>query len=284
MAVPTTSPAFPAGGSTASGRVPQGGGSGRTRGLVAGRLLLAAALLASAAPGDVGAQDGTVLRPGDAVLAVDRLQPFEAEYRQMGFPFLFRLVRAEASGAWSVQMIMEGPGGVGIDHVGLRDDDLSMAYRRFAFGAFRNEYVDVATAGDTLVIHRMAREPVSDPAPGRTAVVSDLGRVFDGTVLYWLMGLVPYSPGSAWRFPTWSLTPAAAEVRISGSVRVGASQRLTLPDGSTVEARPMVSEAGGGEVHTWVASVPPYLVRQEMVAADGTVTPVIELVGVRSGS
>ena len=115
-------------------------------------------------------------------------------------------------------------------------------------------------------------------------MVSDVGSVFDGTVLYWLFGLVPLEEGASWRFPTWSLTPTSAEVRISGTVRVGPARTLSLPDGTEVSAHALIAAVAGGEVHTWVTSSAPFLVRQEMVADDGSVTPVIELVGLRPGA
>ena len=227
------------------------------------------------------AQEVPVVVPGDGTLRPGALVPFEAEYRQMGYPFHARLARTGGDRpVLSFQMVMEGPNGVGIDHVGHYADDLGFAYRRFGFGAFRDEYIEVADSPDGLVVRRMPRSDGPDPAPAREDFAME-GPVVDGTFLYWALGALPLGPGStegAWRFRTWSPTAQSVEVRDTPVLRAQGLEVIELDDGSTFEATIIAAEAETGTFRMWVVDRPPYLLRQDHVAPDGTVTEVIRLV------
>lgn len=225
-----------------------------------------------------------LVRPGDGTLRADRLVPFEATYEQLGFPFVVRLVRTnEERPVLSFQMIVNGPSGVGIDHVGHYADDLSFAYRRFGFGAYRSEYVEVEAEGEHLLVRRMAREwepEATAPARFRLPLKEP---VVDGTFMYWLLGALPLAEGAAFQLPVWWLTSEAVELRTSPVLRATARDTVRLADGTRFDAWIVEAESRQGDTRMWVTNEPPYLLRQEMVDPEGKVTPVVTLKGMGSG-
>lgn len=233
----------------------------------------AAVLLAATATatGACGAQEATVVQPGAPGLALDRLAPFEAMYQQMGYPMYVRFTR-EADDGWSFAMEMAGPAGTAIDHIG-HDENLSFRYRRFAFGAFRDEVLDAQATPDSIVLHRMPRNAVAD-VPLREAHAIDASLV-DGTFMYWALGLVDLDGPVAFR--VWGPTPDALEVRVSGTLHPQGEEDVSLPDGTVVRARLFSADTPSGRLLMWVSPEPPYLIRQAIEGEDGTVTPVIEL-------
>ena len=243
-------------------------------GVRAAALALIALVAQTHRPTPVNAQEPTAVEPGDGTLDPARLVPFVAEYDQMGFPFRVRVQRTTAveRPIVSVQMIMDGPHGIGIDHVGLHADDLTFAYRRFGFGAFRDEYVEVVAEGDSLRIRRLSRS-AEDAVPDATAVGG--GPTLDGTVLYWLLGTLPLRVGEAWTFPTWHLNADAAAVDRTPPLRATGVERMVLEDGTAFDAWTVEVESGSGALRMWVTDRPPYLLRQDMTGPDGELTPVV---------
>lgn len=240
-----------------------------------------ACLVACRMAAPLGAQDAELLRPGDARLAVERFVPFEAEYTQMGAAFSARLVRSGGERpVWSFQMVMETPtGGIGIDHVGHYVDDLGFAYRRFGFGAFRREYLDVSATDSSLVAHRLVLEPVEAPPPTRLEYPID-GPVFDGTFVYWLLGALPLEEGATWRLPVWSPTPDGVLTRESAPLHVVGRETVRV-GARAFDAWVVVAPTGGGEARMWVVAEPPYLLRQSIHPDEGEPTTVIDLVRMR---
>ncbi|MEM7415641.1 MAG: hypothetical protein AAF389_09120 [Gemmatimonadota bacterium] len=232
-------------------------------------VLVASALLA--APWSCAAQSPTVVVPGDDAWALDRLAPFEATYRQMGFPMHVRFAR-EANDGWSFSMEMAGPSGTAIDHIG-HAADLSFRYRRFAFGAFRDEVLDAQATPDSIVLHRMPRNGTAE-VPLREAHAVD-GPVVDGTFMYWALGALNTDGPVAFR--VWGPTPDAFEIRTSGTLHPDGEEDVTLPSGAIVRARVFAAETPSGRLRMWVSSAPPYLLQQAIESPDGTVTPIIEL-------
>ena len=219
--------------------------------------------------------------PGSADLDPSRMRPFEAEYEQMGFPFITRLVRTtEPRPVWSFQMIMEGPNGVGIDHVGHYADDLSLAFRRFAFGAFGPEYIDASAGNDELRVRRMVMPP--DGPPSATETVTPLSRgVFDGTFVYWLIGTLPLRSGYTWTFRTWQPTADSVTIRETPAFVVMGREPVTLGDGTVLDAWRVEVQSSRATVRMWVTTAPPYLIRQDMTVAGGNAQTVIDLKRIR---
>lgn len=238
--------------------------------------MLATLVLATGAMG----QQVHVIHPGDGDLNAERMEPFEAVYSQMGFPMHVRLSREATGGGWSFTMEMAGPRGTAVDHVGHRAD-LSFAYRRFGFGAFRDEYLEATATVDSLVLLRMPRT-VEDTPPLRRAAQSLPQPVLDGTFMYWALGLLePRDQRVAFR--VWGPTADGVEVRLTSELRSEPTS-IELPDGAYVDGRVYEANTEGGVVRMLVTSTPPYLIRQEIVAPDGSATPIIELESVQSSS
>lgn len=215
-------------------------------------------------------------RPGEGILSPDALIPFEAEYEQLGFAFDVRLTRTvQERPIWSFQMIVNGPNGVEIDHVGHYADDLSFAYRRFGFRAYRNEYVEAESGGDSLRVRRLPRDDVSVPWSARAVPLS--GPVVDGTFMFWLLGTLPLSEGAAWRMPTWQLTSDSLDTRLSAELRVTGRDSFVTEEGTPFDAWIVETESGQGTVRIFTVDRPPYLLRQDVVGPDGEVTRVIVL-------
>ncbi|MDH3734231.1 MAG: hypothetical protein OEU54_11890 [Gemmatimonadota bacterium] len=232
-------------------------------------------------PSAAHAQDVEVIFPGHPALESSRIQPFEAEYEQMGFAFLTRLVRTnQARPVLSFQMIMEGPDGVGIDHVGHRADDLAFAYRRFGFRAFRPEYIDARVEGDSLRLRRLSLAEGSDS--NDLPVVQRLERpIVDGTFAYWLAAALPLREGYRWRWHTWQPTATGLEIRDTPVFEVTGREEITLEDGARLDAWVVAVEGASGTTRMWVSESPPYLVRQDVVPPGGEPQTVIELKRVR---
>lgn len=237
---------------------------GRGRGVVA---VLMVALGSHAG----AAQEPTVIVPGGPGLNVGLLEPFEAVYRQMGFPMHVRFAR-EAGDGWSFSMEMASPMGRAIDHIGHRAD-LAFRYRRFAFGAFRDEVLDAQATGDSIVLHRMPRNASAD-VPIRLSQAID-APVVDGTFMYWALGLVEADGPVAFR--VWGPTSDALETRVSGTLHPDGEEDFVVPEGGTVRARIFAADTPNGRVRMWVSTSPPYLLRQAIEAEDGTMTPIIEI-------
>ncbi|MDX1395180.1 MAG: hypothetical protein R3195_12355 [Gemmatimonadota bacterium] len=238
-------------------------------------VVVAAGLLAAAAP--LGAQDAPVVTPGDPVLRPDRLRPFEAEYDQLGFTFLARLVRVTApEPTIDFLMIMEGPNGIGVDHVGHRASDLSFAYRRFGFSAFGPEHIDARVIDGIL---RLGRLPLE--ADGRTAVIDEefplAGPAVDGTFAYWLTAALPLEEGYRWRWPTWQPASDGVVFRESAPFEVAGRETVELRSGEILDAWVVEAVGEGSTARMWVSEEPPYLLRQDVAPAGGEPQTVIEL-------
>ncbi|MDH3223126.1 MAG: hypothetical protein OEO23_05380, partial [Gemmatimonadota bacterium] len=233
------------------------------------------------ASGSVGAQEGRLVVPGDGTLALERLAPFEAEYEQMGQRMHVRFSRSDGPAAvWDMVMHMPTPsGGTGVDHVAHAAADFGFAYRRFGFGAFRDEYLEADVVGDTLSLRRFVR----NAAPLSPTHVPVEHRMVDGTVLFWALGLLPLDVGNRYRFPTWNPTSEGVEVRESAVLEVRGRRSYVLGDWA-VDAHLVVAATGGGQVEMLVSPHPPYLLEQTMVAADGTRTTVVEAISVSQPS
>ena len=232
-------------------------------------------------PAGLAAQDAVPVLPQDSGVEVRTLLPFEAEYGQMGFPFLARLVRVDgARPVLSFQMIMEGPQGVGIDHVGHFADDLTFAYRRFAFAAFGPEYIDARTSSDSLVVRRMSLA-ADDPDAGLVARRLE-APVVDGTFAYWLIGALPLREGLRWRWHTWSPTPDGFEERDTPVFEVTGRERVSLADGTAIDAWIVDVDGERSSARMWVSDHPPYLIRQDVGPPGGDLQTVISLERLRS--
>lgn len=215
--------------------------------------------------------------PGNGLLEPGRLVPFQARYEQMGAQMRVALTRnGGPDGTWDFVMQMPVAGGSGevVDHVAHRARDLRFAYRRFGFGAFRDEYLEVTADASELEVGRWVRE--GDPIPRAQLTLEE--PVVDGTFLYWLLGLLPLEDGAAFTFPTWGPTPEGAAVRETAALRVVGKAPFQL-DGETVDAWTVEAEVPSGTVQVQVIPTPPYLLSQTAVAADGTRTQLLTLVG-----
>lgn len=236
-----------------------------------------------AAPNYVLAQDAAVVLPGDSALDPGRMVAFEAEYEQVGFPFFARLVRTDGNRPiLSFQMTMEGPEGVGIDHVGHHADDLSFAYRRFNFGAFRPEYIDARMVEDSLRLRRLflGDEGADPPTGDRTTALGQ--PVVDGTFAYWLAGALPLQEGYRWRWHTWQPTADGFEVRDTPVFTVTGREVISLESGERFDTWVIEVEGAASTVRMWVSEAAPYLVRQDVGPPGGEARTVISLVRVRS--
>ncbi len=123
----------------------------------------------------------------------------------------------------------------------------------------------------------MTREDDTDSEVPRHSRISMPAAVVDGTFLYWLLGALPLSEGRAWRLPTWSLTSEGLDLHESGTLRVVARTEMQLEDGVRFEPWIIEARSSRGTVNMWVVDRPPYLLRQEIVTADGETTSVLEL-------
>lgn len=228
-------------------------------------------------------QEVPVIGPGHIDLITDRLQPFEAEYTQSGFPFRTRLTRTGTPRPMlSFQMVMEGPTGVGIDHVGHYADDLSFAYRRFGFRGFGPEYIDASADSTRLRLRRITLKDDEDATATDWSTPLDNG-VFDGTFAYWLIAALPLSDGYAWQLRTWSVRKDSAEVRTTPTFTVVGRETLTV-DGISWDCRVVSVVSRGAEFRMWVTDRAPYLVQQFAGREGDELSPVIQLVRVLAPS
>lgn len=242
-----------------------------------GRALAAVGVIAGPW-GGLAAQDVVVVEPGAGVIDAELLRPFDAEYVQAGVRLHVRLSRTEgARPTWDFVMTMPSASGVGaaVDHLIHGADDLALVGRRFGFGAWRDEYVEAGVSGAELRLHRLVRDG-DDVPPARVALDGDL---IDGTFLYWTLGLLPLEAGRAYRYPTWSPTETGLEVRDSGVLTVEGEASVSVA-GARFTGRIVAASTPRGTVEMLVSPHPPYLLRQELVADDGSRTTLLELASV----
>ena len=244
-----------------------------------GRVLAAITSAVVWAGGALG-QEAQLVVPGDGTLDMSRLEAFDAVYEQVGIRMDVRLSRSEGTSGspegtqvtWDLVMQMPTPaGGTGIDHIGHRGDDFSFAYRRFGFGAFRNEYLEADAGEDALHLRRMFRDEEATPAPTEVRTSSP---VVDGTAVFWALGLLPLETGRRFRFPTWDPTPDGLQVRESAVFEVGGQRSYEL-DGQTLMGHVIVASTGGGQFEMLVVPHPPYLLEQSVVGPDGSRNTVV---------
>lgn len=215
--------------------------------------------------------------PGNGVMDLSRLEPFEATYDQLGHRFSVRLSRGgENSTTWSFSMEMDSPRGAIIDHVGHSAVDLAMKYRRFSLGAFGDEYLEVSVDGEVMSTTRFDRE-AGPSAELRSATQSLSDAVVDGTFLYWTLGLLPLRPGGVYRYSTWAPGETGMVIRDSAPLRIIGQESVRLPAGPVIDTWVFEVDSGGGLIRMFVTPAPPFLVRQEVVDEAGNVTPLIEL-------
>lgn len=250
---------------------------GRHPGFCTTRIVLTLAVLLLTG-GRMQAQDVPVIAPGHPAFDASVFEPFEAEYEQVGFPFTVRFSRTPGEeGLFSMLMIMEGPEGVGIDHVGHRASDFSFAYRKFEYGRFRPEYLDVRQDGDSLTLRRL---PLEGHAEGASVVREPLPQpVFDGTAMYWALAGLPLSEGYAWRMRAWSATEDGLAVKETPPFEVVGREEVTTPDGREYSCW-VVSlwhEAQRVRFLNYVTSRPPYLIKQVVEQEGDEPMPVITL-------
>ena len=220
------------------------------------------------------AQEGQPVVPGDGRLDTSRLAEFDAIYDQMGFEMRVRFRREPDDAGWSFSMEMANPTGTAIDHIG-HGPDLDFRYRRFAFGAYRDEFLDVRATGDSIVLGRLPRDDESAVPRRASEAVSE--PVLDGTFMYWALGLLDEDGPTSFR--VWGPTSESLEIRETASLRRVDDSDVELPDGSMVTARVFEAVTGSGRLRMIVSREAPYLIRQELVSEDGSVTPIIELGG-----
>ncbi len=210
------------------------------------------------------AQDAVIIRPGDSRLDLGRLVPFEAEYDQLGYRFVVRLQRTLGDHpVWSFVMVTDGPTGVGIDHVGHRVDDLGFAYRRYAVGAYRNEYVDIRIEDTVAHLRRMSLESGGDSVVTYVTVPLD-APVFDGTFVFWALGLLPLEPGLKGTLGVWTLTPDSINQRTTPPFEISGRDVFRDADGQELECWIVSMRQGTTDFRTCVTSRPPFLVWQEV--------------------
>ncbi len=228
------------------------------------RLALAlTALLGCIGLGNAAAQNEGIIRPGDPRIDLTRLVPFEAEYEQVGYRFVVRLARTLGDRpAWSFLMVTDGPTGVGVDHIGHHADDLGFAYRRAAIGAYRNEYVDIRVEGGAAQIRRLALESSSDSIPSYVTVPLK-APVFDGTFVYWVLGLLPLEQEWTGTLGVWTLAADGINQRATPPFEVSGRDVFHDADGQKQECWIVSMRQGKTDFRSCVTSRPPFLVWQE---------------------
>ncbi len=232
--------------------------------------------------GSVAAQDAPLITPGHPLFDAERFAPFRAEYTQVGFPFFvdFQSTQWNNQPTYSALMIMHGPGGVGIDHVGHFASDFRFAYRDFSFGAYGREQLVIENRNDTLAVSRM---PLDGETP-RTMSYTETPLsepVFDGTLLYWLLAGVALETGDTFRMNQWLPEQKGITVRPSAVFTITGKESVTTPEGHAYACQVVEATGQAGTFVMYVANEAPYLIKQVVHPPGQDPVTVIELKGLR---
>lgn len=232
--------------------------------------------------GPAAAQDAPLIAPGHPSFDAERLAPFRAEYTQVGFPFFvdFQSTQWNNQPTYSALMIMHGPGGVGIDHVGHYASDFRFAYRDFSFGAYGREHLVIENRNDTLAVSRM---PLEGEQP-RTMSYSETplsAPVFDGTLLYWLLAGVSLETSTTFRMNQWLPEQKGITVRPSAVFTVTGQETVMTPEGHAYDCQVVEATGQAGTFVMYVANKAPYLIKQVVHPPGQDPVTVLELQGLR---
>ncbi|NKB87630.1 MAG: hypothetical protein GKS06_05365 [Acidobacteria bacterium] len=248
----------------------------RTRRYLFSIATLALSLLVSAAA--IAQQEP--IRPGDDAVNPETIQPFHAKYEQMGTPFWLDLRRVDGERPiFSAVMTMQSfLGGLAVDHAGFYADNLGFAYRKTTFGRWGVEYLDIAEQDGEI---RMARMSLDADGYGERRWVSErpAGLMFEGTLMYWLLGALPLGQLETLSAATLGWTETGFEESIA-DFRVEGREEVVV-DGVTYNCMVVVTGNDQFDLRNYVAHRPPYLIRQVAVQGD-TEQTVIELQSVQS--
>ncbi len=129
---------------------------------------------------------------------------------------------------------------------------------------------------DSIVVSRMPLATAADSAPGHISVPIEQP-VFDGTFVYWILGLLPFAETTELQFRTWAVTSPSAEVRNTSTIRLVDRDTVRLADGSEFPSWVFSANTSSGEFKMCVSSSTPYLIKQQFVPPGGDPTTVIEL-------
>ena len=132
--------------------------------------------------------------------------------------------------------------------MGHRGEDFGFQYRRFGFGAFRDEYLEAAADDEAIRLRRFIRDGEDAPVSAESPTPHP---VLDGTALFWALGLLPLDEGRRYRFPTWNPTADGLELRESAVFEVKGRRSFDLA-GTRVEGHVIVAHAGSGQVEMLV--------------------------------
>lgn len=213
-----------------------------------------------------------VIHPGHPDFNPSVFEPFEADYDQSGVTLTVQLRRTTSERPLlSLLMISQGET-VGVDHVAHHADDMSFAFRKFAYGRFGHEYVNLENNDDRL---ELARLPLASKDPAKVRYIDQQVEepFFDGTFLFWLLAGLPLESDGAWRMRTWRLLEDGLEQHDSPPFRVEGRETVNI-NGETFNCWVITafSSTRPEGLRNYVIQQAPYLIQQEMVRkGDGSV-------------